>query len=416
MVIMELPPFIILKNPTATYREMTDNYKKINITEFYGFYKDVLLYLQNKMGFIPVITLAKPTTEYNELVEGVANGLFDTVMTTIIITEKRRRIVDFSIALLPSSIRVITRKVKSSHLDLLFFLKPFTWQLWLVILATIPITTILLWYFESQNGDASDNTINNRIGRSFSYTLHSMLGTDSYYVASSAGRLLAFGLHILRIILFAVYTANLLSYIIIQKAAPTISGIDDIKNGKISPDRIGIVVGSAVEDYYLNSISQRKKDYYPLKTADEIYTTLINGNIDAGLWNNLTIEYHTSNIYCDLMPVGVEFSHSSYQLPVKKDWLYKADLDFNILSLIESEELDRISSKWLTPHSCSRVDPFGTKGKSITLETTGGLYITFFIFIITSIVIHFGQRWVTSYRTGGTKRRKSLDIHSNRPT
>ncbi|CAF4354760.1 unnamed protein product [Rotaria sp. Silwood2] len=167
MVIMELPPFIILKTPTATYSEMTGNYKKINITEFYGFYKDVLLYLQNKMGFIPVITLAKPTTEYNELVEGVAN--------------------------------------------------------------------------------------------------------------------------------------------------------DDIKNGKISSDRIGIVVGCAVEDYYLNSISQRKKDYYPLKTADEIYTTLINGNIDVALWNNLTIEYHTNNIYCDLMPVGVEFSHSSYQLPVKKD-------------------------------------------------------------------------------------------------
>ncbi|CAF3384812.1 unnamed protein product [Rotaria sp. Silwood2] len=127
MVIMELPPFIILKTPTATYSEMTGNYKKINITEFYGFYKDVLLYLQNKMGFIPVITLAKPTTEYNELVEGVANDS----------------------------------------------------------------------------------------GRNF--------------------------------------------------------------------------------------------------------TTLINGNIDVALWNNLTIEYHTNNIYCDLMPVGVEFSHSSYQLPVKKD-------------------------------------------------------------------------------------------------
>lgn len=390
---MELPPFIILKNPIELYSGMTGKYKEINVTEFDGFYKDILLYLQNKMGFIPVVTLTKPTTEYNELVEEVANGLFDIVMSTIIVTEKRSEIVDFSVAVLPSSIRVVTRKQNSIKPDYIFFLKPFTFQLWLLILGTFIFTAILIYWFELPiGGYGSDNISIRNIATSINYTLHIMLGRNSHPVKSPSAKILSLGLYFIQIILFTAYTAGLLASIIIENGDTTVSGIDDIKNGKISSAKIGIVVGSAVEDYYLTSVSQGKKDYYPLKTPDEIYTNLINGNIDAGLWNNLTIEYHTNNIYCTLIPVGVEFSHSSYSLPVKKDWLYKADLNFNILSLIKSEDLDRISSKWLTSRVCSKADASVMKNKPIPLESTVGLFILFFIICFICILVRMLQK------------------------
>jgi ABC-type amino acid transport substrate-binding protein len=388
MVFLELPPFIILKDPTVIYSGMTDKYKRINLTEFDGFYKDVLLSLQKRMGFIPVITLAKPTTQYNELVEAVANGLFDTVMSTIIITEKRRRIVDFSTPLIPSSIRVVIRKPKSNQLNPIFFLNPFSWQLWIVILATVPLNSFLVWYFERQNGGGSEKRVIKTISSSSAYILNTMLNRGSLSVESNAGRFLTYGLYIVQTILFSVYTASLLSYIITQSSDPTLSGIDDIKNGRIPPKRIGVVVGSAVEEYYLNSVSQGKKDFYPLQTADEVYTSLRNGYVDAALWNNLTIGYHTNNVYCDLMPTGVEFSLSSYQLPVKKDWLYKADLDSNILLLIQSEELDKISEKWFKSRGCGVAGPFDPERKSITLQATIGIFIILLIFIIAAIIIH----------------------------
>ncbi|CAF4901423.1 unnamed protein product, partial [Rotaria sp. Silwood2] len=65
------------------------------------------------MSFRPVIIIAKPTIQYNELVDGVANRLFDTVMTSVAINAKRNKIVDFSAAIFPRAYRIVTRKPKS---------------------------------------------------------------------------------------------------------------------------------------------------------------------------------------------------------------------------------------------------------------------------------------------------------------
>ncbi|CAF4488151.1 unnamed protein product, partial [Rotaria sp. Silwood2] len=389
MAIIHSPPFIILKNSTSTYSDMTDNYKIIDITEFDGLFKDIMLYLKDRMSFRPVIIIAKPTIQYNELVDGVANRLFDTVMTTIAINAKRSKIVDFSAAIFPRSYRIVTRKPKSSQLNFLFFLKPFSWTLWLLILGTVFYASILIWFFQPKNADTQGNDKEYlTIEQSISYTICIILGKGPFFnVSTRAGRFLTYGLHALQIILLAIYTASLLASIIIENFKPTISGIDDIRNGKILPNRIGILVGSQAEEYYLNSISQDKKDYYPLKTANEVYTSLIDGDIDVAIWSNGSTEYHVNNIYCDLMTVGVEFAHGSYQIPVRQDWVYKTDLDFNILSLIESEELDRISAKWFGQRTCSKTNLF--EPKIITVQIMGGLFITFLIISIISILIHF---------------------------
>ena len=389
----------MLKSATATYSGMIDKYKTIDMTELDGFYNDVLIYLQNRMGFIPVIILAKPDAQFNELVDGVANDLFDTVMSSIIITEQRNSIVDFSVTLLPSSIRVIIRKPTSIQLDFFFFFKPFSWKLWLLILGTLLYSSILLWYFQWQNHRRLRNNFRNGIGRIISYTVHTLLNRGaSPIIFTRAGRFLTFGLYILQIILFAAYTANLVSFIIIQNSGPAISGIDDIKNGKIPPYRLGIIEGSAIESFYLNVISQRKKDYYSLRTVDEIFTSLINGDIDAALWSNHSIAYHINNKYCDLMTVGVEFSHSTYQLPVKKDWLYKAELDSNILALIDSQELDRIAVKWFLQRHCSETNKYDAITKLITIEAMAGLFIIFFIISIIAILMNFWSTIISFIR------------------
>ncbi|CAF1639133.1 unnamed protein product, partial [Didymodactylos carnosus] len=65
IAIMEVAPFIMLKNSTNMYNNMTDNYKIVDMTSFHGFFKDILSNLQDRMGFIPVIMLVKPDTKYN---------------------------------------------------------------------------------------------------------------------------------------------------------------------------------------------------------------------------------------------------------------------------------------------------------------------------------------------------------------
>ncbi|CAF3884541.1 unnamed protein product, partial [Rotaria sp. Silwood1] len=84
------------------------------------------------------------------------------------------------------------------------------------------------------------------------------------------GRLLTAGLYILCLILVALYTANLASDLTIAKSQFVISGIDDIKNGKVPINRVGVYVGTAMEDYIKTVIPAGRQNFYPLHSTKAI--------------------------------------------------------------------------------------------------------------------------------------------------
>ncbi|CAF4395232.1 unnamed protein product, partial [Rotaria sordida] len=89
------------------------------------------------------------------------------------------------------------------------------------------------------------------------YSIGTIMGYGAdFHVQTAAERLLTIGLYLLSLVLVATYTANLASDLTISKSKDSISGIDDIKNGKISFSRIGILIEASVEDYYLREVSE----------------------------------------------------------------------------------------------------------------------------------------------------------------
>ncbi|CAF4806051.1 unnamed protein product, partial [Rotaria sp. Silwood2] len=168
------------------------------------------------------------------------------------------------------------------------------------------------------------------------YSVGTIMGYGAaFHVQTAAGRLLSVGLYMLSLVLVATYTANLASDLTISKSKDLISGIDDIKNGKLSFNRIGILAGSSLEDFYLHEISCGSRNFYPLKSQNEIYIKLLDKTIDVAISDAALLEYVTKKIYCNLTLVGIDFSRSSYGIVIPKQWLYAKDLDVVILSLRE---------------------------------------------------------------------------------
>ena len=67
------------------------------------------------------------------------------------------------------------------------------------------------------------------------------------------------------------------------------------------------VVGSSIEDYYLREISGGSRNFYPLKSKQEMYDSLLNNIIDASFMDTGVVEYLTNNVYCNLTLVGSRF-------------------------------------------------------------------------------------------------------------
>ncbi|CAF4233587.1 unnamed protein product [Rotaria sp. Silwood2] len=390
---------------------MQKNIIEQNQTKLIGYLPDLIDILQIRMGFIPHFIYPPANQTYDGLVEAVANSVCDVAIGDITVTARRREIVDFSTSIFDNAIRIIVRQTATVNVDLLSYLKPFSLNLWLTLLVCTVYAAVLLCVLERHDNEALQNrSIMSSSAMSMWYSIGTIMGYGAdFHVQTAAGRLLSIGLYLLSLVLVATYTANLASDLTISKSKDFISGIDDIKNGKLPFSRIGILIESSQEDYYLHEISGGVRNYYPLKTQDELYSSLLNNLIDASILDIGAVEYFTNNIYCNLTLVGATFAPSSYGIAYHKQWLYGKDLDVIILSLRESGVLDDLKKKWFEKSICQDL-ALSHVSTSINIEAMSGLFFTFGIISILSLVLFIWKKRfvINDYLTRSIRRKNSL--------
>ncbi|UJR06934.1 hypothetical protein I4U23_011223 [Adineta vaga] len=377
---------MIEKTPFTRMINITDPLSGNITTKFNGYMPDLIELLREQIGFIPDIKLAPSNQTYNGLVEAVSNGIYDIVIADVAITSKRRHIVDFSDPIFVSTLRIMIRKETNVNIDLLSYLKPFSYNLWLLILASIIYATILFYILErSENDELKNRSIISALAMSFWFAFSTFVGYGSdFQVKTAAGRLLTAGLYILSLIILASYTANLASNLTISKTEDILSGIEDIKNGKIPFHRIGLHIGTSIEDYYLREVSKGNKNFYGVQKNEEFYDALLTNKIDAAILDVSSGEYATNNIYCNLTLIGNSFYPTGVGLVMPKQWLYKQDLDVQILLLKETGKLDQLKTKWFQPSICATTVDNTT---SMKVTALAGLFLTFAIITILSILL-----------------------------
>ena len=357
-----------------------------NVTEITGYVPELVELLRKRMGFVPDIQLVPSDQTNSVLIYAVANGTYDILVGDVTVTANRRKIVDFSSAMFDTSTYIVMRNTGDVSIDLLSFLKPFSRNLWLLTLAAIVYAAILICVLEREANETLRNrSIVSLCAMSVWYCFGTLVGYGADFDANTAaGRLLTVGLYILSIVLVASYTANLASDLVLLKSRNVISGIDDIKSGKMPFNRIGIIADTSIEDYYLREVSRGIRNYHPLKSPTELLDGLVNGIIDACFLDSCFSEYLTNNIYCNLTLVGQSFDTGIFGIAIPKQWLYALDLDVNILALRESGDLDKLNLKWFQTKNCP--DSYGTS-TALEIESMSGLFLTFGAISILSLLL-----------------------------
>ncbi|CAF1011721.1 unnamed protein product [Rotaria sordida] len=364
-----------------------------NKKELIGYIPELIELLQDRIGFISNITLASSNQTYSGLIQSVANGDYDIVVGDVTETSIRRELVSFSNAIFDNSLHIVMRKTPDINIDLLSFLKSFSFNLWLLVLCAIIYAGLLICLLERNDNEILKNRSKlSQLIMSIWYSFGNLVGYGvDFHVNTAAGRLVTASLYILSLILVATFTANLASNLTILKSKNFISGIDDIKKGKIPFNRIGLRAGTASEDYYLREISGDTRSYYAFETVQELFNNLLNGIVDAIIIDTSIAEYITNNIYCNLTIVGEEFDKGVYGIVSKKYWFYNEDLDVNILSLRESGELEDLRRKWFQRQGCPNLYETSTE---MGINSMSGLFLIFAIITILSLLLFI---WTKRY-------------------
>ncbi|CAF5016058.1 unnamed protein product, partial [Rotaria sp. Silwood1] len=126
------------------------------------------------------------------------------------------------------------------------------------------------------------------------------------------------------------------------------------------------------------------RNYYPLSSPSDMYSSLARGIIDAAFEDNGVATYITNNIYCNLTLVGNDFDKSVFGIITHQKWLYKQDLDVNILLLREAGDLERLKQKWFEAQNCPDSSQTST---AIGIEATSGLFMVFGVISILSLLL-----------------------------
>ena len=374
-----------------------------------GYMPELIEHLRNKMGFMPIIQLAPANQTYAAVIQGVANGVYDMLVADITITAKRRESVGFSNAIFDNAFRLIMRETPSARINYLSFLKPFSYGLWLALLGASVLAAIVLCLLErAENAALQERSILSTGVMSIWFAVGTIMGYGAdFHVQTAAGRLFTVGLYMLSLVLVASYTANLASDLTISKSRNSISGINDLRNGKVPFGRIGVRVGTSGEDFYLREISGGVRNFFPLKSRQEAIDNLLSGAIDVSYMDTGPAEYITNTVYCNLTLIGEGFNQGALGIVVPKQWQYLQDLDVNILSLRESGVLDELKRKWFQAKQC----PQSTETSSaMGIESMVGLFLIFGVITVMSLLVFLWKtRGVSHYCLSVLKlRRKSL--------
>lgn len=97
----------------------------------------------------------KETPSYDDMVQKVANGEADAIVADLTITRERMKSVDFTMPYAESALVMVTTFKYGSAGALWDFLRPFSWQLWVVLLSSFAATGVALYLLENNNPDFS---------------------------------------------------------------------------------------------------------------------------------------------------------------------------------------------------------------------------------------------------------------------
>ncbi|KAK7252107.1 hypothetical protein RIF29_35831 [Crotalaria pallida] len=315
---------------------------------------------------------------YPDLVQLVYNKTFDAVVGDMTLLSERLQYVDFTVPYAESGLSMIVPQ--TSEDSALMFLKPFTWQMWVVTGAILTYTMLIVWYLERENNPEFCGNWKSQMGTALWFTFSSLFFVHREKIYSNLTRVVMVSWLFLVLILNSSYTASLSSMLTVQQLKPNVTDIEWLKKNR---EKIGCDGDSFVRTY-LEKVEQFKPEDIIDISSEYSYPGAFKNHSIAAAFLELPYEKVYISRYCTgysgstpstrFGGLGFMFQKGS---PVAKD-VSKA-----ILQLMEKGEIKLLEDKWLDPSGQCNNNVISTNTESLKL---GSLWVLFVISGATSTI------------------------------
>ncbi|KAG5247028.1 glutamate receptor [Salix suchowensis] len=308
---------------------------------------------------------------YDEMIEGVYNKTYDAAIGDITILAERTKYVEFTQPYAESGLSMIVPFANKDSAWI--FMKPFSWETWIVSGAIFIYTLLIVWFMEHQSNPYFRGPLKVQIENALWLLSCSLFFIHAEKLYSNLTRIVVVMWLFVVFICTASYTANLTSMLTVQRMEEP--NFSEYKSFQTKHLTVGCDNDSFVQNY-LKSVLGFEKDHIKIIGHENDYPTEFEKKTIAAAFLELPYEKVFLDKYCKRY-TGTKGEHrfGGFGFAFQKGSPIASDFSRAILLLSEKGTLKTLEERWFAPSpECS---PTATNNnvERLSLGSFKGIYI-----------------------------------------
>ncbi|KAG2308526.1 hypothetical protein Bca52824_028274 [Brassica carinata] len=326
-----------------------------------------------------------PENNYNHLVQQLYEGKWDAVVGDITITANRSLYVDFTLPYSESGVSMVVPLRDNKNKNAWVFLQPWSLELWVTTGCFFVVIGFVVWLFEHRVNTDFRGPPHHQIGTSFWFSFSTMNFAHREKVVSNLARFVVVVWCFVVFVLTQSYTANLTSFLTVQRLQPSATNVEDlIRNG----ESVGYQHGTFVHDFLrdLNFSEPQLKSFASAQECDDLLSKGTSKGGIAAAFDEVAylkdIVSHNCSKYAMVEPsfktVGFEpsFKTAGFGFAFPKNSPMTKDVSIAILKVTQGKEMRRIENKWFNRLTSECPDPNADLSSNrLSLSSFWGLFL-----------------------------------------
>ncbi|KAL7153128.1 hypothetical protein ABFS83_04G144400 [Erythranthe nasuta] len=325
--------------------------------------------------YVPFATPQHETAgDYNDLVYQVYLGNYDAVAGDVTILGNRSKYVDFTLPYKESGVSMVVPIRDDKGKNVLAFLKPLTWQLWLTSFCSFIFIGFLIWILEHRINEDFRGPRLHQLGMIFWFAFSTMVFAHKERVVSKWGRSVLIIWFLVVLILTQTYTASLTSMLTVQKLQPAVTDVNVLIQNK---EYVGYMEGSFLFEF-LKRLNFDESRLRPFNSAEEMDKLLSkgsrNGGIAAAFQEIPYIKLFLGKYCSKYVMVGPTYKADGFGFVFPTGSPLVLDVSRAILNVTEGQKMVEIERKWFGDSTKCSDSNTQLSSKSIGLESFAVLF------------------------------------------
>ncbi|XP_062005880.1 glutamate receptor 2.8-like [Rosa rugosa] len=316
-----------------------------------------------------------PAGSYDDLIFQVFRGKFDAAVGDLSNRANRSLYVDFTLPYTDTGISMIlpVKRSKSSK-NAWVFLKPLTWEVWLLSVCFFIFMGFVVWVLEHRINKDFRGPLQNQIGTSLWFSFYTMVFAQRDQLVSNLARFVVIVWCFVVLVLTQSYTASLSSLLTVQQLQPTDVSLL-LKNGDI----VGLQ-----EDSFVQGILEQV-GFYPDKlrtynSIERLHELFEQGSISAAFDEAPYMKVFVSTYCSKYTVVETAFSKTDngFSFVFRKGSHLTRDFSRVITDLQKEDQIRTIGDKWFGKQAiCMGPNITGSSNRPLTLslDSFWGLFL-----------------------------------------